>query len=151
MFLCFGAAGVIGNVIGARIMDRTGTVPVGMAAMGSMLAAIVLWPLTRGSLAATAALTFMMGLGCFAINGAQQVRLISIAPQLASASVSLNSSAIYLGQAVGAFVGGLIVTAHGTGSLSFFSAVPMALAMAVSLLAANMLDRRRKADAACEC
>ncbi len=148
MFLCFGITGVIGNVIGARVMDRVGPVRVGIAAMGCMLAAIALWPLTRGSLSATIVLTLLWGLGCFAINGAQQVWLVTLAPPLASASVSLNSSAVYLGQAVGAFAGGAIVSLQGTATLSFFSAIPMAAAIGISLYAANMANRRRLAEAA---
>jgi predicted MFS family arabinose efflux permease len=148
MFLCFGITGVIGNVIGARMMDRVGTVRVGMVAMGSMLIAIILWPLSRGSLLVTVVLTLMWGFGCFAVNSAQQVRLIVIAPQLAAASVALNSSAIYLGQALGAFLGGVIVSTSGTAKLSFVSALPMALAMCVSWLAAGMLQRRRATEAA---
>jgi predicted MFS family arabinose efflux permease len=145
MFLCFGVAGVIGNVIGARVMDRIGPVRVGVIAMGCMLTAIILWPLTRGSLPATAALMMLWGLGCFSVNSSQQVRLMMMAPKLTSASVALNSSAIYLGQAVGAFVGGLIISAQGTASLSFFGAAPMALGIAVSLLAANLSSRRMAA------
>jgi predicted MFS family arabinose efflux permease len=148
MFLCFGITGVLGNVIGARVMDRIGPMRVGVVAMSCMLTAIALWPLANGSLPVTAALILVWGLGCFAINGSQQARLVAMAPHLASASVSLNSSAIYLGQATGAFVGGLIVTSQGTGSLSFYSAVPMATAIGVSLYAANLATRRRMAEAA---
>jgi predicted MFS family arabinose efflux permease len=143
IFLCFGTAGVIGNVLGARLMDRVGPVRVGMVAMGSMLTGIVFWPLSRGSVPITVVLTLFWGFGCFAVNGSQQVRLIGISPQLAAASVALNSSAIYLGQAFGAFLGGVIVSTSGTANLSFVSAVPMALAMLVSWLAAHMLQRRR--------
>jgi predicted MFS family arabinose efflux permease len=150
MFLCFGVTGVVGNVIGARVMDTIGPVRVGMVAMGCMLTAIVLWPLTRDSIAITAMLIMIWGLGCFSVNSSQQVRLVTMAPQLAAASVSLNSSAIYLGQAVGAFVGGLIVSSQGTANLSFFGAAPMALAIAVSLLAANMTGRRKLSEAACK-
>jgi predicted MFS family arabinose efflux permease len=142
MFFCFGVTGVIGNIIGARVMDRIGAAQVAMAAIGCMLTAVVLWPLTRGSLPITVVLILIWGFGCFAVNGAQQARLVAMAPQLASASVALNSSAIYLGQAVGAFAGGLIISSHGTGTLSFFGAVPLAVAMAVSLLAANMSGRQ---------
>jgi predicted MFS family arabinose efflux permease len=145
MFFCFGVTGVIGNIIGARVMDRIGAAQVAMAAIGCMLTAVVLWPLTRGSLPITVVLILIWGFGCFAVNGAQQARLVAMAPQLASASVALNSSAIYLGQAVGAFAGGLIISSHGTGTLSFFGAVPLAVAMAVSLLAANMSSRRTAA------
>jgi len=151
MFLCFGLTGVIGNVVGARMMDRVGPTRVGLAAMGCMLAALLFWPLTRGSLAMTTALTLVWGLGCFAVNSAQQARLVAMAPPLASASVALNSSAIYLGQAGGAFVGGLIVTAQGSANLAVVGAVPMALAMLVSLLAANLVQRRRLAQAGCNC
>jgi predicted MFS family arabinose efflux permease len=148
LFLCFGVTGVSGNVIGARVMDRIGPTRVGIAAMGCMLVAILLWPLTRGSAGTATALMLLWGFGCFAINSAQQARLVAMAPQLASASVSLNSSAIYLGQAAGAFGGGLIVSAFGTAPLSYFGAAPMAMAIAVSLFAAGMANRRRLAEAA---
>ncbi|WP_136420118.1 MFS transporter [Herbaspirillum sp. ST 5-3] len=151
LFLCFGITGVTGNVIGARVMDRVGPVRVGVAAMGCMLTAIVLWPLTRGSLPITVVVILIWGLGCFAVNGAQQARLVSMAPQLASASVSMNSSAIYLGQATGAFIGGLIVSTQGTANLSFFGALPMAAGIAVSLFAANLSKRKHLAEVACKC
>jgi predicted MFS family arabinose efflux permease len=38
----------------------------------------------------------------------QQVRLVAAAPPLASASVSLNTSVLYIGQAVGSAIGGLL-------------------------------------------
>lgn len=148
LFLCFGITGVIGNVIGARVMDRIGPMRVGVAAMSSMLIAIVLWPLTRGSLTVSVLLILLWGLGCFAVNGAQQARLVAMAPELASASVSLNSSAIYLGQAAGAFFGGVIVSTQGSANLSFYSAVPMALAIGVSLFASSLANRRRLAKPA---
>jgi predicted MFS family arabinose efflux permease len=142
MFLCFGITGVTGNVIGARLMDKVGPVRVGTTAMNCMLIAIALWPVGRGSLAITAALILIWGLGCFAVNGSQQARLVGLSPKLASASVALNSSAIYLGQALGAFIGGLIVSSQGTENLSYFSALPMALAIIVSQTAAGMAGRR---------
>lgn len=148
LFLCFGITGVLGNVVGARVMDRIGPVRVGVAAMGSMFAAIALWPLSRGSLPMAVALMLLWGLGCFAINSAQQARLVAMAPHLASASVSLNSSAIYLGQAAGAFAGGVIVSSGGTYDLSYYGALPMAAGIALSLFAANLAGRRRTMEAA---
>lgn len=148
LFLCFGITGVIGNVIGARVMDRMGPMRVGVIAMSCMLAAIGAWPLSRGSLPVSVVLMLLWGFGCFAINGSQQARLVDMAPSLASASVSLNSSAIYLGQAAGAFLGGVLVSTGGTANLSYFAALPMAVAIAVSLVAGNMAQRRRMAEAA---
>ncbi|MBA2723840.1 MAG: MFS transporter, partial [Methylibium sp.] len=48
----------------------------------------------------------------FAANSAQQVRLGQAAPAQASALMALNTSAIYLGQAVGAAGGGAMVAAQ---------------------------------------
>ncbi|HEY8605972.1 MAG TPA: MFS transporter [Noviherbaspirillum sp.] len=147
VFLCFGLTGVLGNVLGARFMDRIGPTRVGVIAMSCMLAAILMWPLARGSVATVVALVLLWGMGCFAVNGAQQVRLVAMAPALASASVSLNSSAIYLGQAAGAFLGGVIVTAEGSARLSYYGAAPMAAAILVSLHAAGMAQRQRQGAA----
>jgi predicted MFS family arabinose efflux permease len=151
IFLCFGVTGVIGNIVGGRMMDRVGTVRVGVAAMGCALTAILLWPLTRGSPTITVVLIMIWGLGCFSIGSAQQARLVGMAPDLAAAAVSLNSSAIYFGQAVGAFIGGMIISSQGTANLSFFGAGPMAVAIAVSLLAANMSSQRKVAETPCKC
>lgn len=150
VFLCFGVTGVIGNILGSRAMDRMGPVRVGLIGMGCMLAAIASWPLTRGSLATTIVVTLIWGLGCFSVNSSQQARLVAMAPQLSAASVSLNSSGIYLGQAAGAFLGGLIISSQGTASLPFFSAVPMAAAIVLSLFAASLASRRAMTEAPCE-
>jgi predicted MFS family arabinose efflux permease len=148
LFFCFGVTGVIGNIIASRVMDRVGAARVALLAMGCMAIALLLWPLTRGSLTVTVALSLLWGLGCFAVNGAQQARLVGLAPQLASASVALNSSGIYLGQAFGALVGGWIIASHGTANLSLVGTVLMAAAMVVSHIALGMATRQRLARAA---
>ena len=40
----------------------------------------------------------------------EQARLIAVAPALASASVALNTSVLYLGQAAGSAIGGELIT-----------------------------------------
>lgn len=141
LFACFGVTGVIGNLLASRYMDRLGTTQVGLYAMGCMCLALLLWPLTRNSLGITTALVLLWGLGCFALNGVQQARLVEMAPALAPASVSLNSSAIYLGQALGALAGGAMISAGHLAELSVVGAVLLALAMLVSQLAARMSRR----------
>src|SRR4029079_19034803 len=81
-------------------------------------------------------------LGTFSSNSLQQSRLIAHAPALASASVALNTSTIYLGQAVGAGVGGRIVVEHLLTWLTPVGAIFAALAIALTV-AASRLDRRR--------
>ncbi len=141
LFACFGIAGVIGNLIGAQVMDRLGTARVALIAMAAVASAMLLWPLSHQSLPATIVLTVLWGLGCFVINSAQQARLIDLAPPLASASVAMNSSAMYLGQAVGALVGGLLIAADASARLSLVGALFVGAAMLVSQLASMMVQR----------
>lgn len=128
-------------------MDRFGAAQVGMVSMICMAIALALWFLTRGSLTFTIVLLMLWGLGCFAFNGAQQVRLVGLAPHLASASVALNSSAIYMGQAFGALTGGLLMTRYPTEYLSIVGAVLMLAAIAISHAAIGMANRQALARA----
>jgi predicted MFS family arabinose efflux permease len=142
LFLLFGISAVTGTVIGARVMDRFGAAQVGLASMACMAVALMLWSLTRGSLTVTIVLLLLWGLGCFSFNGAQQVRLVDLAPHLASASVALNSSALYMGQAFGALAGGLIITTYSMEYLSIVGAILMLAAMAMSKVALGMANRQ---------
>lgn len=142
LFLLFGISAVAGTVIGARVMDRFGAAQVGLGSMACMAVALMLWSLTRDSLTWTVVLMLLWGLGCFSFNGAQQVRLVELAPQLASASVALNSSALYMGQAFGALAGGLIITTYSMEYLSIVGAVLMLAAMVMSKTALGMANRQ---------
>lgn len=142
LFFLFGVSAVAGTILGARVMDRLGAAHVALISMACMAIALALWSLTRGSLTLSIALLILWGFGCFAFNGAQQVRLVNLAPHLASASVSLNSSALYMGQAFGALVGGLIITKYSMDYLSIVGAVLMLAAMAMSRAALGMARRQ---------
>lgn len=113
-----GAAGFLGNIVAGTLADRLGTELVIHSAIGSMLCAFVVWlglfalgPSPLSSVLAVVA-ALLWGAGNFSANSMQQVRLVNLAPELASVSVALNTSAIYLGQFIGAGVGGLVLTAE---------------------------------------
>lgn len=131
-FMWFGVFGFVGNVIGARTIDRLGPPRVVLIALGLILAAFVLWPMAQASIAATFAVLALWGLGCFAANSAQQVRLVGLSLRLAPASVAFNSSAIYLGQALGAVFGALVISQVGLGGLSYAGLVVLIAAIAMS-------------------
>jgi predicted MFS family arabinose efflux permease len=119
-------------------------------AVSAMALSLLMWPLA--TTVATAALVLLpWGFGGFASNSAQQARLGGAAPELATALMALNTSAIYLGQAVGAAGGGAVVAAHDAlghagrelyGSLHWIAAGWMLLGLAISLWA-----QRRMAQA----
>ncbi len=131
LFACFGACGLIGNVVMSRNIDRIGAPSSVMWAVGSMALSLLLWPLAD-SIAVAALICMPWGLGCFASNSAQQARLVGIAPLLASGSIALNSAAMYAGQALGAGSGGWLI-AHGQmDSLHWFGLAGLVAALAMS-------------------
>ena len=73
-----------------------------------MVLGLALWSVGAGLLPAMAAGVFFWGFGFSAVNSLQQARLVAAAPDLASASVALNTSLLYIGQAIGSGIGGLL-------------------------------------------
>ena len=142
LLTAFGAVGVLGNVLAARFIDKAGAHNVALAAMLCMLAAHLVWPWAVGSTALYALVLFLWGLGCFAANGAQQARLAALAPQQTSVSIALNSSALYLGQAVGPVIGGvMLATVPGVQAYQLLAAVSVPL-FVVAIALSALLSRR---------
>ncbi|HVZ46735.1 MAG TPA: MFS transporter [Ramlibacter sp.] len=136
LFMWFGAAGLLGNVLMSRYIDRLGNhraVMIGLALMALGLAA---WSM-GSTLATAAAVCLPWALGCFSTNSAQQARLVSLAPSLASGSIALNSSAMYAGQAIGAASGGWVILNGGFMQLHWAGFAGLVLAMLASAAAAR--------------
>lgn len=111
LFFWFGAFGLTGNLLLSRYIDRLGAARIVAGSLALMALSLLLWPLAAG-VVAMALIMVPWGLGGFASNSAQQARLGGAAPELGSALMALNTSAIYLGQAVGAAGGGAVVAAN---------------------------------------
>ncbi len=135
LFFWFGLFGLIGNVVLTRQIDRFGAARCVAVALALITLSLAVWPLA-GSLAGMAIVLVPWALGCFSTNSAQQARLGLAAPALAPALMALNTSAIYLGQAIGAASGGLLVAASGFTWLSPVGVVWMLAAIALSAWAA---------------
>jgi predicted MFS family arabinose efflux permease len=110
LFGWFGLCGLIGNVLISRSIDRIGPARAVGWMLGLMALSLLAWPLATGVIA-MALVMIPWGLGCFSSNSGQQARLGIAAPVLAPALMALNTSAIYLGQAIGAASGGALVAA----------------------------------------
>ena len=142
LLMWFGAFGFIGNMLMSRYIDRIGTSRAVMAGITGMAASLLFWPLAT-SLMLAALVLVPWALGCFSANSAQQARLVAIAPVLASASIALNSSAIYAGQAIGAASGGWMIANGDMDMLSWAGLGGLLLAMAGSAWATRFQDARR--------
>lgn len=124
MFFLYGVMGFTGNVIASRIVGRLGGWKTSAIFLSCNLAGLVLWFAGAGVLALMAAAIAFLGLGFAATNSIQQARLVQVAPALAGASVALNTTAVYVGQAAGSAIGGFVYDA---GMLPMIGIVGMVL------------------------
>lgn len=148
LFLWFGAFGLVGNLWMSRHVDRLGTGAAVQWTLGAMALSLLLWPLASGP-ASLAAILVPWALGCFAANSAQQARLVALSPALAPATVALNTSAMYAGQALGSALGGGMIALGQMDQLHWVCLGVMLCAMALSHWAQSVADRStRKAHRA---
>jgi len=118
VFLIYGVFGFIGIAVATRIVDSWGAYKSSLLFTAMILAGISGWALSAGVYPLMACSVAIWGLGFASTNSMQQVRLVTAAPALASASVSLNTSVLYIGQAVGSAIGGVLYAGgwlHGSG------------------------------------
>ncbi|NOJ46285.1 MFS transporter [Bradyrhizobium archetypum] len=108
VFATYGVCGVIGTVIATRIVDSWGAWKTSMLFTSVLLAGLGGWALSAGIYPLMAVSVAVWGIGFASTNSMQQVRLVGAAPMLASASVSLNTSVLYIGQAIGSATGGFL-------------------------------------------
>jgi MFS transporter, DHA1 family, inner membrane transport protein len=129
VFALYGVFGFIGIAIATRIVDSWGAYKTSLLFTAVLLTGVTGWALSAGSYPLMACSVAIWGLGFASTNSMQQVRLVTAAPTLAAASVSLNTSVLYIGQAVGSAIGGLLYARdllYGTGYVSM-SFVALAL------------------------
>lgn len=141
LYLWFGAFGLAGNLLLTRWIDRLGAsrcVAIGLIAIACTMA---FWPLA-GSLVGMAIVLVPWALGCFSSNSAQQARLGAAAPAVAGVLMALNTTAMYLGQAIGASSGGVLIAAAGFELLPRVAVAWLLLALALSLWSSRRLARQ---------
>lgn len=139
LFLWFGLFGLLGSVALSRHVDRLGAATAATLTLGLMTLALLTWPLATGT-AGMALVLVPWALGCFAGNSAQQARLAGTVPALTAVLVALNSSAMYLGQGIGAGLGGALLAVSGYRWLSWAGAAMM---LTATLLSAWLARRAR--------
>ena len=143
LFGVFGLFGLLGNMLMMRYLGGLGPDRAVMLGLGGIAISLLVWPLGT-TLVMAALVSIPWALGCFSSNSVQQGRLVGIAPALASASVALNTSALYVGQALGAAAGGLLIANDQFGALSWAALVGVVAAMGVSALASRMSAAARE-------
>ena len=134
VFACYGVCGFIGIAIATRIVDSWGAWKTSVLFTALMLTGVTGWALTAGIYPLMVVSVAIWGLGFASTNSMQQVRLVGAAPSLASASVSLNTSVLYVGQAVGSAIGGFLYARDLLYAAGYVSAAFIALALTAVIL-----------------
>jgi predicted MFS family arabinose efflux permease len=109
----FGLAGVVGTWWGATAVDRFGSRRVVTAMVIVLGTGLATLPHVAGAVALAAVAAW--GVAAWGFVSAQQHRVTGMGP--APLLLALNSSAVHLGFATGALLGGIVVDAAGVGSL----------------------------------
>jgi predicted MFS family arabinose efflux permease len=134
VFALYGIFGFVGVAIATRIVDPWGPYKTSLLFTAMLLTGITGWAFSAGIYPLMACSVAIWGLGFASTNSMQQVRLVAAAPALAGASVSLNTSVLYIGQAVGSAIGGVLYARdllYGAGYVSM-GFVVLALVMVIS-------------------
>jgi MFS transporter, DHA1 family, inner membrane transport protein len=145
MLMGFGLAGVLGNWIAGRVVDRDP-----LAAMACVAVALAL-AMAAISFAGTnlALLVLLVGLWGAAHMAAFvfcQVSTMAAGREAPAFAMSLNISVCNLGIALGAFIGGQIVDRYGVGAIGYGGAAlaVVAVLIAVAMKAAEFRNRNRE-------
>jgi predicted MFS family arabinose efflux permease len=132
-----GAAGVLGSILATRMAQRLGLERSIMISLSAVAIGVALIWLGWGALWALAAGVLLWNLGGFPANSLQQGRLVAMAPPLASATVALNTSFVYLGQSLGSATGGQLIGAGPNPTMPMAATGFLVTAMLLSWIAAR--------------
>ncbi|WP_234817180.1 MFS transporter, partial [Xanthomonas citri] len=150
VLLVFGVGMIVGNLLGGRLADRRPTA----ALLGSLAALVVVLGAlgcVLHSKAAMVTLVGLLGVAAFATVAPLQLRVLEHArgagQNLAS---SLNIAAFNLGNALGAWLGGVVIaTQAGLVATPWVAALLSAIGLGIALWSVQLQRRRAAAPLAC--
>jgi MFS transporter, DHA1 family, inner membrane transport protein len=136
----WGLGMVVGNIVGGWLADRAQTA----AIIGFLIWNIVFLGLFMpfaSSAIASAIVLFLIGIG-FALVPALQARLMDVAPEAQSLAAAMNHSAFNLSNALGAWTGGLAISAGWGWSSTGGVAAALAVFGLIAFVAAISIGKR---------
>ncbi|HEY7990191.1 MAG TPA: MFS transporter [Stellaceae bacterium] len=136
--MCYGAGGIVGSQFGGKLVDRFGAtrpllVLLSVFALLNALLAIALhsW-LTAGLV------MFGLTLCSWACFAPIQTRIVAVEPEHANVMFALINAAIFFGGAVGAALGGAVLSVSSVTALPYTAAILAALAVAMIAQSGNL-------------
>jgi DHA1 family inner membrane transport protein len=146
VLLAFGAGGIAGTALGGRLADRAVLPSLlgGALAMGVVLALVPLLAHTATGL--VVAILLMATTGSVLVV-CLQMRLMAVAGDAQMLGAALNHSALNIANALGAWLGGLVIAAGLGWTAPALAGAALSAAGLVVLTASALLERRQRAVA----
>ncbi|HKF35324.1 MAG TPA: MFS transporter [Ktedonobacteraceae bacterium] len=141
LLACFGLGIVLANGISGRLADRFGPHLLVMVFLVTLIMIQLILPLLTTTVSSGAIMLVLWGMSFALLFIPQQQRLLTLAPKHANVLLALNNSALYLGIAGGAAVGGLALRWLAVTQLAWVGVMSMLIAL---LIVAITLRRSRE-------
>lgn len=135
LFAVYGCAGVVGAMIAASVIDRFGGPSTARVSLVLAIFGMSIWSLSGASLLLAGLGLVLWGAGSSPAIAAQQARLIAADPNAASATVALNTSLLYAGQAIGTSLGGWALSSGHADRSGMVAVTLIVIALLVSIAA----------------
>ncbi|WP_058300630.1 MFS transporter [Gorillibacterium timonense] len=140
ILVLFGVGVTVGNIVGGKLADWK-LMPSVLGTYTAIVLALTALTFTIHSEIAALVTIFIWGAGSFAVMPGLQVRIMSIAKDAPTLAATSSHSAGNLGNAIGAFVGGVVIPRLSLSSLPWVGAILVALALAVGF-GSVLMERR---------
>jgi predicted MFS family arabinose efflux permease len=140
LLACFGLGIVLANWMSGRLSDRFGPDLLVVVFLGMLIVIQLVLPLVTTTISSGAIVLLLWGMSFALLFIPQQQRLLNMAPAHANVLLALNNSALYLGIAGGAAVGGVALRWLAVTQLAWVGVLSMLIAL---LIVAITLCRSR--------
>jgi len=145
LFMVYGGAGIIGNLLAGPMTDRIGSRYIAVVALTCVAVLLAVLPFVVWSYPLTIVVFAIWGLVAAGTSVPIQHRLVALDPDAAPVTMSWNSTAMYIGIALAPPLGNLAMGWDGPDFTPVVGALCVALALASFLTGLVPLRRQRKA------
>jgi DHA1 family putative efflux transporter-like MFS transporter len=129
ILMVLGIGSLIGSKLGGILADRIGISRTIFSAMLLQVITLVLVSIGTGLAMATIIMLMVWEIACWTFGPTQNFNLVSLAPEASGIVLSLNSTFVQLGFALGAGIGGIVIGGWSIMAITWISAVSTALAI----------------------
>jgi DHA1 family putative efflux transporter-like MFS transporter len=134
ILFALGLASLIGSKLGGFLADRLGTPRTLLGSMAVQTLSLALVSVTSGSVSVTILLIMLWATSAWTFGLTQSFNIVSLAPEASGIMLSLNSSFVQLGFAVGAGIGGIAVGGSSIMIVSWLGAAAAAVALCIAIV-----------------